>query len=52
VLAPRLCREAEFSELECRLTSQQTAAYDAAATLWQDLRSALLVAQAGGSQYL
>ncbi|KAI3433451.1 hypothetical protein D9Q98_003264 [Chlorella vulgaris] len=39
-------REAEFSELECRLTSQQTAAYDAAATLWQDLRSALLVAQA------
>ncbi|GAB4817714.1 hypothetical protein N2152v2_004760 [Parachlorella kessleri] len=45
-------REAEFSELECRLTSQQVAMYDGAVRLWQDLRGALAAAQAatGGSQ--
>lgn len=42
------CREAEFSELECRLTAQQTAAYDAAAALWAELRDALVAAVAGG----
>ncbi len=43
----RLCREAEFSELECRLSSAQVTAYDAAAQLWRDLRSALVIAVAG-----
>lgn len=42
------CREAEFTELECRLTAQQVAAYDAAATLWAQLREALVLAAAGG----
>ncbi len=41
-----VCREAEFSELECRLTSQQVAMYDGAVRLWQDLRGALAAAQA------
>ena len=41
------CREAEFSELECRLTAQQVAAYDAAAALWAQLRDSLVVAVAG-----
>lgn len=41
------CREAEFSELECRLSGSQVAAYDAAAQLWQDLRNALVIAVAG-----
>ncbi|KAI7844526.1 hypothetical protein COHA_001884 [Chlorella ohadii] len=39
-------REAEFSELECRLTAQQVAAYDSAAHLWADLRQALVLALA------
>ncbi|KAL4431062.1 hypothetical protein ABPG75_006318 [Micractinium tetrahymenae] len=39
-------REAEFSELECRLSAAQVAAYDAAAQLWQDLRNALVIAVA------
>lgn len=39
-------REAEFSELECRLSGSQVAAYDAAAQLWQDLRNALVIAVA------
>ena len=42
------CREAEFSELECRLSPAQVTAYDAAAQLWQDLRNALVLAVAGG----
>lgn len=41
------CREAEFSELECRLTAQQVAAYDAAAALWAQLRDSLVLAVAG-----
>ena len=46
------CREAEFIELECRLSSQQVEAYDAAARLWQDLRHALVQAVAGEGRVL
>jgi hypothetical protein len=43
----RCPREAEFSELECRLSEAQVAAYDEAALVWRDLRNALVTAQAG-----
>lgn len=48
--ALRLCaqptREAEFAELECRLSEEQTAAYDAASEVWQELRASLAEAVA------
>ncbi|KAK9833324.1 hypothetical protein WJX81_006479 [Elliptochloris bilobata] len=37
-------RQAEFMELHCNLTPEQTALYDAATELWQDLRVRLVEA--------
>ncbi|KAK9798140.1 hypothetical protein WJX73_007295 [Symbiochloris irregularis] len=37
-------RDAEFTELECKLTAQQISMYDGAVLLWQDLRTALVTA--------
>lgn len=45
-----LNREAEFAELECRLSDEQAAAYDAASEVWQALRATLVEAVAGGAR--
>ena len=38
------CRRAEFMELQCNLTAQQQAVYDASVELWQSLRHGLAAA--------
>ena len=38
------CRQAEFMELQCNLTAQQQAVYDASVDLWQSLRHGLAAA--------
>ena len=39
-----ICRQAEFMELQCNLTAQQQAVYDASVELWQSLRHGLAAA--------
>lgn len=43
---PPCGRDAEFGELECRLTPAQVAMYDGAVKVWQEVREALVTAAA------